>query len=825
MLTDADEFSREIGYKLGRLAVPIIECWRAAIADGNEGTKRWCEENCDKLTPSFWASLRLVRDGFVPMELVFVPDAQHMAEIEREVARFRGVFLLIGGERKEGVDYEQWLASTIDEMLGEVLMLWTSWTADRLVKECRIPDLEQHVSEAVCSSALSQSLIDTLARDVERIIQVYPQLNSYALLAVMAAVCRASGLVNPMQFSWTNAYIDFEIAFRTDVVSESGWRVPLAFAMETVLPSLLLGTWAKLNDEANNDDPRLNAILALASELKFDGFAVLARRAFDGDLSSLDDSEATRVITQRLDTMLSDETDIDGLVRSVLESHPHLTRSLVAGATRTLLERGRPSDAVHVACRFAQRLKDRSRATAALQLLSDTRASLEAHGCWPTDLDSQVDYTNELGNVFRLLGDPEAALGQYVQCAELLRGVSDHRMHRVNQLNTAIVLRELGRAQESLALLRPLLDSSGSDEKVDVYNSIAAAHAVLHELEPAARALEAAFGLLRSRGLYAEQRFRLLVTLESVYRKIGKDRHAQVLNRLTQTAAELNDPVATALAAGFRAVAEASSTGVNDSFRESVRNVTWERDYAATRPLIEAGQYVMLAATDTGCGMTPEAKARIFEPFFTTKEVGKGTGLGLAVVHGIIKQSNGHIEVYTEPGVGTTFKIYLPAVQEQVSALKAVDGGKWMGGAETILLVEDEKAVRGLALQAFQAHGYKVLTATDGKDAMRVAEVYHGPIDLLVTDVVMPRVGGRQLAEALRLALLKMKVLFTSGYTDDAVVRHGILQKEVSFLQKPYTPLSLMRKVRAVLDETNSLLPQTNELVPMRIFLTSDQHN
>jgi two-component system cell cycle sensor histidine kinase/response regulator CckA len=232
------------------------------------------------------------------------------------------------------------------------------------------------------------------------------------------------------------------------------------------------------------------------------------------------------------------------------------------------------------------------------------------------------------------------------------------------------------------------------------------------------------------------------------------------------------------------------------------RNVNWERDYAATHPQIEAGHYVMLAATDTGSGMTPEASARIFEPFFTTKEVGKGTGLGLAVVHGIIKQSNGHIEVYTELGVGTTFKIYLPAVEEQVSVVNAVDGGKWMGGAETILLVEDERAVRGLALQAFQSHGYKVLTATDGCDAMRVAEEYHGPIDLLVTDVVMPRMGGRQLAEALRAALPKMKVLFTSGYTDDAVVRHGILQKEVSFLQKPYTPLSLTRKVRAVLDDS-----------------------
>jgi len=233
-------------------------------------------------------------------------------------------------------------------------------------------------------------------------------------------------------------------------------------------------------------------------------------------------------------------------------------------------------------------------------------------------------------------------------------------------------------------------------------------------------------------------------------------------------------------------------------------NVNWEGDYAAAHPQIQAGRYVMLTATDTGSGMTAEAKARIFEPFFTTKEAGKGTGLGLAVVHGIVKQSNGHIDVYSEPGVGTTFKIYLPAVGDQVSALKVVDGGKWVGGSETILLVEDETAVRGLALQAFQSQGYKVLTASDGRDAMRVAQAYCGSIDLLVTDVVMPRMGGRDLSQALRPTLPKMKVLYTSGYTDDAVVRHGILQKEVAFLQKPYTPRSLTRKVREVLDSLSA---------------------
>jgi PAS domain S-box-containing protein len=234
-------------------------------------------------------------------------------------------------------------------------------------------------------------------------------------------------------------------------------------------------------------------------------------------------------------------------------------------------------------------------------------------------------------------------------------------------------------------------------------------------------------------------------------------------------------------------------------------NVNWERDHAVTHPQIPTGQYVMLAATDTGCGITRQTKGRIFEPFFTTKEAGKGTGLGLAVVHGIIKQSNGHIDVYSEPDVGTTFKIYLPAIEAQINASETLDGDKSTRGSETILLVEDERVVRGLALHALESRGYKVLSAIDGKDAMRVVAEYRGAIDLLVADVVMPRMGGRELAATLRPQFPKMKVLYTSGYTDDAVVRHGILRKEVSFLQKPYTPVSITRKIRAVLDDTSSL--------------------
>lgn len=222
---------------------------------------------------------------------------------------------------------------------------------------------------------------------------------------------------------------------------------------------------------------------------------------------------------------------------------------------------------------------------------------------------------------------------------------------------------------------------------------------------------------------------------------------------------------------------------------------------AATREDCKPGRYVLLAVSDTGCGMTPDVKARIFEPFFTTKGVGKGTGLGLAMVFGVVKQSGGSIEVYSESGFGTTFKIYLPAVADQATSAAKRSIETVAGGTETILLVEDEDGVRGLALLVLQSRGYTVLAASDGKDALRIIDTHRGHIDLLVTDVVMPRMGGRDLADVLRLRFPQMKVLFSSGYTDDAVVRHGVLHEEVFFLQKPYSPYSLAKKVRDVLDK------------------------
>jgi CheY-like chemotaxis protein len=208
----------------------------------------------------------------------------------------------------------------------------------------------------------------------------------------------------------------------------------------------------------------------------------------------------------------------------------------------------------------------------------------------------------------------------------------------------------------------------------------------------------------------------------------------------------------------------------------------------------------MLAVTDTGIGMTEEVKRRLFEPFFTTKGPGKGTGLGLAVVHGIVQQSDGSIEVYSEPGVGTSFKIYLPRVEQAAPTGKSgPDLAPAPHGTETLLLVEDDDAVRALTRFTLQQCGYTVLEASHGEEAIRVATNHPEKIHLLVTDVVMPGMGGRVLAERLLSLHPEMKVLYLSGYTDDAVVRHGILHEEVNFLQKPFSPNALAHQVREVL--------------------------
>jgi CheY-like chemotaxis protein len=230
-------------------------------------------------------------------------------------------------------------------------------------------------------------------------------------------------------------------------------------------------------------------------------------------------------------------------------------------------------------------------------------------------------------------------------------------------------------------------------------------------------------------------------------------------------------------------------------------NVELGLDYCMAHLGVEPGSYVQVAVTDTGVGMDAATQARIFEPFFTTKDPGKGTGLGLSTVHGIVRQTGGHLQVYSELGRGTTFKIYLPLLAEDAStsmtASVTLDVPR---GNETLLLAEDDDAIRNLVRIALESCGYTVLVAADGEDALKVSSAYKSPVDLLVTDVVMPRMSGRELVERLSKTRPAIRVLYVSGYTDDAIVRHGVVAEGVAFLNKPFTPTTLARKVREVLD-------------------------
>jgi len=231
------------------------------------------------------------------------------------------------------------------------------------------------------------------------------------------------------------------------------------------------------------------------------------------------------------------------------------------------------------------------------------------------------------------------------------------------------------------------------------------------------------------------------------------------------------------------------------------RNLTLDSAFANQHFETHEGEYVLLAVTDTGIGMDAATQSHIFEPFFTTKSKGKGTGLGLATIYGIVKQSHGSISVYSEPGQGTSFKIYFPRVGKSASNQLTTDGRVTkLQGTETILLAEDEDMLRGLAVRVLAKNGYQIVPARNGAEAIEQLETYAGPIHLLVTDVIMPKASGREVAEHAAQKFPAMKVLYISGYTDDAVVLNGVLAANVAFLQKPFSPDTLVRKVRQVLD-------------------------
>ena len=291
----------------------------------------------------------------------------------------------------------------------------------------------------------------------------------------------------------------------------------------------------------------------------------------------------------------------------------------------------------------------------------------------------------------------------------------------------------------------------------------------------------------------------LAQTEKMLRRLIGED--VELVMRLDAGAGNIKaDPLHVEQAVVNLAVNARDAMPLGGRLTIETENVILDENYARTHMGVKPGEFVLIAVSDTGHGMDAETRRRIFEPFFTTKEKGKGTGLGLATVYGMIKQTGGDIWVYSEPGRGTTFKLYFPRVAEPASDSAEGEAGlAKRAGSETILVVEDEKAVRELTVHMLQQLGYVILTASSGAEALEAGQNHQGPIHLLLTDVVMPAMSGRQLADRLLERRPGTKVLFLSGYTENTVVHHGVLDAGVNFLPKPFSRETLAKKLREVL--------------------------
>jgi len=229
-------------------------------------------------------------------------------------------------------------------------------------------------------------------------------------------------------------------------------------------------------------------------------------------------------------------------------------------------------------------------------------------------------------------------------------------------------------------------------------------------------------------------------------------------------------------------------------------DVELDATYAAQHPGATAGRHGMIAVSDTGAGMDATTQKHLFEPFFTTKPAGRGTGLGLATVYGIVKQSRGSIWVYSELGHGTTFKVYLPVADRFEPPATALPADVSAAGVETVLVIEDQPEVRRLIERTLSRRGYAVVAAADGAEALAVAHAHSGPLHVLLTDVVLPGASGREIARQLIAERAQLRVVYMSGYTDDTIVHHGVLEPGLAFIQKPFTGEALLRKLREVMD-------------------------
>ncbi len=294
---------------------------------------------------------------------------------------------------------------------------------------------------------------------------------------------------------------------------------------------------------------------------------------------------------------------------------------------------------------------------------------------------------------------------------------------------------------------------------------------------------------------------RIIAALESILRRLVGEDVEIVTNFAPECGKVLVDPGQIEQVVMNLAVNARDAMPDGGRLTIDAAEVLLDEDFAADHIGVTAGPHVLLAVSDTGIGMDEATLARIFEPFFTTKELGKGTGLGLATVFGIVKQSCGMIQVVSQPNHGTTVNVYLPMADRAALVRSSVPppNNEALHGTETILLVEDDEQVRALARTILRRYGYEVLDAQSGGDALLLCEQYSSSIHLLLTDVVMRRMSGRELAERLLKVRPEMRVLYMSGYTDDAVMRSGILQSKVAFIQKPITPEPLVRKVREAL--------------------------